>query len=189
MSLGCVVGLPECSLKYKQKLQKKSVFLNLIQILINRNACTFREFEASEVYLIICFNFCHMVLWIVPTLNLVTNLEIWLWERYPVLIWRLLKMKNHCAWKSFGVLPPISFIKAELLVPAVPFGWVNEYSGSSTFSSCRCQLTGNFSLHWQTKLSSQALRCWNPKCSVNMMHWSSLNILSCFRFAQVFLTA
>lgn len=47
-------------------------------------------------------------------------------------------MKNHCAWKSFGVLRPIlpiDFIKAELLVPAVPFGWVNEYSGSSAFSS------------------------------------------------------
>lgn len=52
------------------------MFLNLIQILINRNACTLRDFEASEVYLIIGCNFCHVVLRVVPTLNLVTNLEM-----------------------------------------------------------------------------------------------------------------
>lgn len=59
---------------------------NLIQILVDRSACTLREFEASEVYLIICFNFCHVDLGVVPTLNLVTNPEVCLWEGYPVLI-------------------------------------------------------------------------------------------------------
>lgn len=57
MSPRCVVGLPERCLKYKQKM---SMFLNLIQILINRNASTFWEFEAASSALIFVTWFCEL---------------------------------------------------------------------------------------------------------------------------------
>lgn len=139
-----------------------------------------------------------MFFWVVPALNLVTYLEMCLWEVYPVLIWRLTEVMNHCAWKSSAVpslVLPISFIKADLLVLAVPFDYVSESAGCSAFSLWTYRLQrASSSLLWQTELSSQASRNWksnmlDEKSCGCMMHWSGLNTLLSFKFALKFLIA